>query len=158
MGSTKRKDEDRPPGFRVRGKIAGGHRLEVEMSGKGQQECVDGERGGPTALELTITYRGASPPTVDKRRVRAQVLPSLDRTPGVPLPPDRLELLDAAGDVIYRRAFPRPGHVEVHGPSRRWTPAAMPQVLIALVPELADATRVVAHAVAVGPWLDEPLP
>ena len=121
------------------------------------QECGDGDGGGPDGLELTITYRAVAV-TVDKRPVRAQALPTLELAPGIPLPPNRLELLDGAGNVIYRRSFPRPGHVEVHGPRRRWALPPIPQVLVALVPAMADARRVVADAVVVGRWLDEPLP
>lgn len=128
------------------------------MTGKVEQRGGGaGDHEGLDALELTITYRGGTP-TVDLRRVRARALPTLDVAEDVPLPPNRLELLDGGGAVIYRRSFPRPGHVEVHGPRRRWAPAAMPQTLVALVPALTDARRVVADAVALGRWLDEALP
>ena len=110
---------------------------------------------GGSALEVTITYRRHHEPVTAVRRVRATPLPSLPLDVGTPHPASRIELVDSDGMIRYRRAFIRPGRIEVLGRVPGWAPFPLghAQILVALVPDLAVA-RIVAFAPGLGRWLN----
>jgi len=112
---------------------------------------------GDAAVKVTIRFVNGAV-TVGFQGTRARCLPSLPTT-AASRPLLGLDLIDLAGNALYRRHYTPPGHVEIPGirPRQVTLPANHLQIMVVLIPHLPGAKGIQFYA---GPniWMSREIP